>query len=740
MADQGSALASAVRSVAVAGDVSNSVIVTGDDVVVQLRVDGDDALLANLLTGPQVPQRTLRTLPLDGVPAPSPDHLDRAAETQAVRAGVADARTYEIHGPADIGKTFVVTSALGAAAAVMPDGTIYVFAKDKSYGELLQEIYEAFYACEPPCVMGEQQVRCDLANRQALVVLDSLELARDEIRQLGQALPGCRLVLVARQRPLGEGGRLALGGLAPRDALTLVEQELRRPLAAGERAAAEQLVALLDGHPFELRQATADVRDGLHSFEVLARELAAPPASGAWPAAGAAGDPASAALAALLLCGLSEQEKAVIAQLAALRGATIGTEHIPAPAQGADVAGLLRGLEARRLVVSGSPRYRIAGTLQNAVSPDAGALDRMIAQLAPWAATNRRRPERVLAEAPALLALMRRSAAAGRDADVVALGRASDAAFAWGRRWRAWGDVLEAVLAAATRIGDRNAEAWARHQLGTRAYCLGDVSGAVASLEAALRARVALGDEAGAAATRYNLDFIAAPPAYGGQDRDGEEDGGGGRARGRSLALLVTIAVVVAGLGAAVAIGLGGGGSGDDSSKPAPTKGVTTQVTTRTPHRGMGNPQTRGRTKQLTLIVTRVGDGQGTISIDGAPHDCGKPCVIHEPAGTRVTLIAQERQGSTFVGWSTLCADNPSCPLTLDRSLSLMVTFKLPLARSDCTDGVDNDDDGFTDRRDPECRRHSTEAPPNAPPATSPPPTGTTPPNTTPPKTTTGVA
>ena len=53
-----STLASGVRSVAVAGDVTNSVIVTGDDVTIELRVDTDDALLAE-------PPRGSARAPLD---------------------------------------------------------------------------------------------------------------------------------------------------------------------------------------------------------------------------------------------------------------------------------------------------------------------------------------------------------------------------------------------------------------------------------------------------------------------------------------------------------------------------------------------------------------------------------------------------------------------------------------------------------------------------------------------------
>lgn len=98
--------------------------------------------------------------------------------------------------------------------------------------------------------------------------------------------------------------------------------------------------------------------------------------------------------------------------------------------------------------------------------------------------------------------------------------------------------MLTAVLRAARDAGNGGAVAWALHQLGTRAYCLGDVTGAVEALEEALRIRERLGEDAGAAATRHNLEFIAAPPT------GDNEDGGDvpNRSGPRRRALLASLA------------------------------------------------------------------------------------------------------------------------------------------------------------------------------------------------------
>jgi hypothetical protein len=239
MAPPGSASAPGPRSVAVAGNITNSVIVTGDHATVQVRVDGQDALLAQLLGGGRLPRRTPRPPPLDAVPPPSPEHLDRQSDAAAVLAGVQAGRPVEVSGEADIGKTFVVTHVLAEdAARTLPHGAVYVFAKGKTFGEVLQELFDAFFDCEPPYVEREQAIRQALRDKQALVVVDSHDLRRDEVRQLLKVMPGSRFVIAAREGVLGEGTRLRLAGLDPADALALVVQELGRPLAPEERAAA----------------------------------------------------------------------------------------------------------------------------------------------------------------------------------------------------------------------------------------------------------------------------------------------------------------------------------------------------------------------------------------------------------------------------------------------------------------------------------------------------------------------
>jgi hypothetical protein len=71
---------------------------------------------------------------------------------------------------------------------------------------------------------------------------------------------------------------------------------------------------------------------------------------------------------------------------------------------------------------------------------------------------------------------------------------------------------LRWILQAAQALRGQAVEAWALHQSGTRAMCLGDTSTARTFLGQALRLRESLGDRVGAAVTRHNLDILVGPP------------------------------------------------------------------------------------------------------------------------------------------------------------------------------------------------------------------------------------
>jgi hypothetical protein len=122
--------------------------------------------------------------------------------------------------------------------------------------------------------------------------------------------------------------------------------------------------------------------------------------------------------------------------------------------------------------------------------------------------------EYIAGELGNLLGLLEWASEKQRWADVIKLGQAADPYLALNGLWDAWGKVLEQVLLAAQKLNDRAIQAWAYHQLGTRAIGVGGLKEAVGLLVRALRLRIALGDVGGILFTQHNLAIVLPPTPY----------------------------------------------------------------------------------------------------------------------------------------------------------------------------------------------------------------------------------
>ncbi len=79
---------------------------------------------------------------------------------------------------------------------------------------------------------------------------------------------------------------------------------------------------------------------------------------------------------------------------------------------------------------------------------------------------------------------------------------------------------------------------------------------------------------------------------------------------------------------------------------------------------------------EVTLQVSRDGNGAGTVSSVPAGIDCGADCSGRYSEGTEVTLTATPAAGSTFAGWSGGgCGGTGPCPLTLNANTLVTATF-----------------------------------------------------------------
>jgi PASTA domain len=531
--------ATGARSVAVTGDVRNSVIVTGDNVNVQVQLDGVDGALLHRLG--EVAGPVALPVPIDSRPRRYPEHVDREGEAGVVLAAAQEGGVVNVYGESGIGKTHLLSHvANDPAGGALPDGILHVDALDAPLDDVLQTLFEEFYDCGEPAVRpSRSRLRRALKDRQALVVVDDLGLQREEAQAILSAAPGCAFVIASTPRTVWDGEAIQLAGLHLEFALAIVEQEIGRPLTPEERVEAESLCNALGGHPWRIREAAARARDEGRSLAEAARAL----------------DPTA------MLAGLTSGEEGVLAGLAAVGGGPVGVAHVQELSPVEDVGPVLESLERRHLVLTHSPRYSLPEPLAEEIGrrTDLEPLRvRAMEHFTAWA-ERERDPAAVAAERPAILDLLRWASRTGRDKEAIRLGRAAEDAFAAAGAFGTWGAAVETVLAAARRQGDLHQEAWALHQRGTRTFALDESKAALPDLERARDIRRQNGDQRGEAATQHNIDVI-----QGGAPWWRFGDGGG---RWWLLALIaIGLVLIAAAVGGALALR-------DDDDTPTTTTG-----------------------------------------------------------------------------------------------------------------------------------------------------------------------
>src|SRR5215210_6940918 len=524
-----------------------------------LRIGTLNGGVVNLAPSQQrsVPQP--RPVPVMLLPRSVSGFLDRTEEVSAAAAVLEGASPVEFHGPSGVGKTTLLHYlAHHKFAPVFPAGILFFSEiRHRPVEDLLLDFFDAFYDRDPTYLPTPVQMRHALRDEHALVVLDDVDLEREEVEALMDAAPASVFLSAATERRLWSGGRtIALRGLPLGEALALIERELGRPLGEEDRTIVRQLYAALEGYPLRLLQLGALVRDEGISLAEVAERLQ--------QHAGSVGE----ALTAQVLATRSEDEQRVLAALAVPMGASVGEEHLNELAGVADARPALESLQRRKLVQAHSPRYSLTGSMDEALREEWDLTpwnERALVYFATWAEEQRHAPDRVLEEADAILGVLQRSAQEGRWVGTVRLGRVVEGPLAVRGHWGAWAETLERELEAARQLGDRAAEAWSLHQSGTRALCLENTLTARADLTEALRLRESLGDQEGAAVTRHNLNLLG---GFGGSNGPEGNGSGGGAGRPALWPLIVGTIVVLAILaliGAALGEGVLSPSSGNGS-------------------------------------------------------------------------------------------------------------------------------------------------------------------------------
>jgi hypothetical protein len=221
----------------------------------------------------------------------------------------------------------------------------------------------------------------------------------------------------------------------------------------------------------------------------------------------------------------TDKQKSLVAILAAAGGVAVPVEHLRMLSQSDTVVKDLRGLAALGFVQEEGSSFRLMGELSGTVAKlwDLTAWeDRLIETLVEW--LLKKPTQKLLDESvDVLVSSIQKAGEKKRWSQVVSIGRGLERTLILWRRWQTWLDILKLILKAARALGDRKMEAWALHQLGTRAACLGFSESARDFLTGALQIRQAIGDQAGLAVTQNNLNvFFNIPiPSQPGQAQSG---------------------------------------------------------------------------------------------------------------------------------------------------------------------------------------------------------------------------
>jgi uncharacterized protein DUF4062/centrosomal CEP192-like protein/NB-ARC domain-containing protein len=477
--------------------------------------------------------------------------LDRAAESEAALKTLPELAPVEFYGQSGIGKTALLRHlAYNTPDGHFPDGIVY---RDQvgsqPAADLLQFLFDSFYESERDYKPREAELLNLLRDKRALVLLDDVDLPRAEIERTLNAAPECAFLLSSAERRIfGEGRALRLQGLPDPESTQLLERELGRSLAPDEQVAAQAICALLEGHPLHIAQAAAVAQERNLPLGELAEKMQAAKAKDQNPAD---------LLNQWTVGDGSDDEKRVMAAMAALDGAPARAETLAEVSGISDFNATLEKLTKRKLVETRVDGYRLAGPLQAILQKDWDLTERRnsaLSHLTAWAEEQRRDHRRVEESSSALLSVFNWALRNGRWDEAKRLGKALDVALTLSGRWEAWGQVLRQVGEGAAAVGDEETAAWVLHQQGSRALCLGDNETARRYLTEAMERRAAMGDHAAASVTRHNLDWLFPPIPFTPPDSSGQS--GSTTASGRRIP--GSIPGWLKFLGAALLAGMGG--------------------------------------------------------------------------------------------------------------------------------------------------------------------------------------
>lgn len=509
----------AAPSVTVEGNVEGSIVVGDNNFV----VNTNHGTIIYKQAAPRVQLRASASLP----PRKPRGFVGRARELALLEGWLAAGEPAYISGPDGVGKTTLAKQAANSGAgSAAPNGVLFVEGIDEGgkllgLADLVQRMFDALFESEPPLKVDLTSARTYLSNTRPLLLLSGASLAPEAFNRLPDLFPAAPILVETAQPSDGDSYRsLALGPLEPADALALLAD--RAGLALDEednRATLAEIAGLLDHVPGAL----AIVGNAIANNRLIP-EMTASLLRGIQPAAA---EPIPAAMErafGVTLPALSDDERGVLAQVAAAPGLSIDRPWVETKFGGLQVA----NAEALGLVTANSPRLRLAPGLRqialegwNEEQLKEALYDRLVALLSDrWLDFDF-----IHDELGNLLGLLEWASATGRNKIAIYLVKVLDPYLTLHGLWEARARALGHLMDAARALGDRAAEGWGMHQLGVGHVGGGQVAQARAMFEQARDLRLSLGDREGAAYSQHNLNLLGPPPM---PPRGGPRTGAGG--------------------------------------------------------------------------------------------------------------------------------------------------------------------------------------------------------------------